>query len=348
MLEILYRVAEALNEAADGSVALEATLRLVDELMGLPTSWVWLEDAGRFFLAAARGLPPLLEEPLRMTGEPCWCLQAYRAGSLGSVNVLKCSRLEPGRRPETGGLSTHASVRLAFRDRPLGVLNVGAGRRLSAEELRLLEAIGYQLGLALERSRLAEEALSHARQDERARLARELHDTLAQDLTGASLGVEGALRALPARPEVARERLSSALDQLRSSLEEVRGSLVGLRSGLRGQPLEVAVRELARSFASRTGVRVEVSGSCSFGFEVENELFRVVQEALSNVERHSGSPRARVSLREDGLTVEDFGRGLNGSPGHGLQGMRERCRAIGARLVVRSRPGGGVRVSVSL
>lgn len=344
MLETLYRVAEALNAAPDADSALTATLALVEEELGLPTSWVWLEDQGSFFLAAARGLPPYLEEPVRMTGEPCWCLQSYQSGELapGNVGVLRCSRLQSGQPDQTRGLSSHASVPLAFADRPLGVMNVAAGRALSAAELKLLEAIGYQLGLALERSRLAEEAALNARREERARLARELHDTLAQDLTGAALGVEGALRALD-RPEVARPRLQGALDQLRTSLEEVRGSLVGLRSGLQGQPLGRAVRELARSFASRTGIRVEVHGEGVFSEEIENELFRIVQEALSNVERHSGSSRAVVRLSQAGLTVEDFGRGISGPPGHGLQGMRERCRLIGARLTLR-----GTKVSVRL
>src|SRR5688572_12368143 len=88
-LRVLNRVSEGLNSAPDVERALESTLSLVAELLGLRTGWVWLVDAGSgaFYSAAARNLPPYLLEAVRMTGEPCWCIQAFQAGRLKPENI---------------------------------------------------------------------------------------------------------------------------------------------------------------------------------------------------------------------------------------------------------------------
>src|SRR5262245_1231340 len=205
-LQLLGRVAEALNSAPDVEQALEQTLGLVAELLGLETGWVWLLDpeADRFYSAAARNLPPYLQEPVRMTGAPCWCIESFRAGRLTPANIrlIQCSRLYDAVAAHdtaaTRGLCCHASIPLYFQERPLGIMNLTAPawRELTGEELRWLKMIAYQVGIAMERARLAEERTSLARMEERARLAREIHDTLAQGLTAIGLQIEGALTHL--------------------------------------------------------------------------------------------------------------------------------------------------------
>src|ERR1044071_7127416 len=95
-LEILASIAEALNRSPDVQQALDATLALVTELLGLDTGWVWLldPDTGHVYSAAARNLPPYLQEPVRMTGATCWCIEQFRAGELdaSNVDVMGCSR----------------------------------------------------------------------------------------------------------------------------------------------------------------------------------------------------------------------------------------------------------------
>src|SRR5262249_8511247 len=158
-------------------------------------------DSGQFYSAAARNLPPYLREPVRMAGVSCWCTDMFRSGKLAPANVraIQCSRLAPaveqGDAVATAGLACHAIVPLYLQEKPLGILNVTApaGRCLSRSELRLLSAIAYQLGIAVERARLAEESARLARAEERGRIAREIHDTLAQDLTAIALHIEGAL-----------------------------------------------------------------------------------------------------------------------------------------------------------
>ena len=357
-LRILNAIAEALNSSPDVQQALERTLGLVADLLGLRTGWVWLRDAetGQFYNAAARNLPPYLQAPVRMTGHQCWCLEEFNAGALTpkNIDVLECSRLRPAVQLQatdlTHGLAYHASIPLSFQGKPLGILNVTgpSWRRLTDEELHLLSTIAYQVGIAIERARLAEESAQLARAEERARLAREIHDTLAQGLTAIALHLEGALRHLTGQPDRARQRLQRALLTTRESLEDARRSVLDLRaSPLTGKPLLAALRSLSRKFTSETGVRVRVRGDSSraLPMRVEAELYRIAQEALTNASRHAEATDVEVDLRQTSggvqLAVRDNGHGFDpravGAQRQGLVGMRERAKLLGGTLRVTSR-----------
>lgn len=367
-LRTLRAVAEALNSAPDVRQALERTLALAADLLGLRTGWVWLldPDTGNFYSAASQNLPPYLQEPVRMTGWRCVCIQSFLEGKLQpeNIDVLECSRLEPAVRAGdldlTGGLRYHASIPLRFRDQPLGIINVTSPgwRRLTRQELQLLSTIAYQAGIAVERARLAEESTRVARAEERARIAREIHDTLAQDLTAVVLQLEGALNQLDHDPQRARQRLERALATTRSSLEEARRSVLDLRGGSLPRPLPQALSALARSFTSETGVRVQVvtAGGTQLSARAESELFRIAQEALSNVRRHAQAHSVEISLQRRGdalrLSIRDDGRGFEpasvGEGHHGLLGMRERARLLGGKLRVVAHPGRGTRITATV
>jgi two-component system NarL family sensor kinase len=357
-LRILNAIAEALNSSPDVQQALERTLGLVADLLGLRTGWVWLKDTdtGQFYNAAARNLPPYLQAPVRMTGRPCWCLEEFNEGALTpkNIDVLECSRLRPAVLRQaadlTQGLAYHASIPLYFQHQPLGILNVTgpSWRRLTDEELHLLSTIAYQVGIAIDRARLADESAQLARAEERARLAREIHDTLAQGLTAIALHVEGALHHLTGHPARARQRLQRALQTARESLEEARRSVLDLRAApLEGKPLASALKSLSRTFTSETGIRVHVTVQYTRTLppRVEVELFRIAQEALANVRRHAEATEVELSLhqlpRGVRLTIHDNGQGFNPqvrqTDRHGIVGMRERAKLLGGTLRVRSR-----------
>jgi two-component system NarL family sensor kinase len=366
-LEIVGAVAEALNSAPTVQQALERTLELVTGLLGLQTGWVWLVDpeSGHMYNAAARNLPPYLQEPVRMSGETwCLCIDEFRSGALAprNVDVVQCSRLAPAVRKRrtdlTRRLAHHASVPLMFQGKPLGIMNITAPamRRLTAAELRLLGTIGLQVGVAIERARLAEESAELARADERTRLAREIHDTLAQGLVALTLQIETALREVGRDPDRVRERLEKALATARANLDEARRSVTGLRGATRGKPLGRALASLARELTADSGIRVDfdTSGVCALPAIAEAELFRIAQQALDNVRQHARATRVRMSLactkRNTKLTIEDDGVGFDvrraGAGRHGIRGMRERAEAIGGRLRISSSPG-GTRVVVT-
>lgn len=338
------------------------------DLLGVETGWVWLRDpaSGRFYNAAVQNLPPYLQEPVRMTGRSCWCLDLFQSGQLTArnIDVVECSRLAPAVKSRqaalTHGLRCHASVPLYAGDRPLGVMNLAmrGWRRLTRQELDLLTTIADQVGIAIERARLGEQSIEHARADERSRIARDVHDTLAQGFTAIALQVEAGLSQLEPGDQ-ARPALRRALDVARQSLDEARRSIRSLRaSTLENRPLAEALGALSRQFTADTGVRVrmDMSDVGPLPADIESELFRIASEALTNVRKHAGAREA--SLRLDTargrlrLIVADAGAGfrVRGARrrGFGLSGIDDRARLVGGRATIRSAPGRGTTVTVTV
>jgi two-component system, NarL family, sensor kinase len=367
-LSVLNAIARELNRSVSLGEALEFTLAQVAELLGLRTGWIWLmnEDSSEPYLAAAQNLPPALaDDPSRMDGAGyCYCLDTYKRGDLegaANVNVLTCSRLD-GLVDGTDGLRYHASIPLYAQDKKLGVMNVASPdwRSLSPEDLQLLYTIGDLLSIAVERARLFARSTRLGAVEERNRLAREIHDTLAQGLTATALQLESADALLDAGSGKAHEPLRRALSLTRSNLEEARRSVLDLRAApLEGRPLSEALKALVERWEAETGIAARyraVNGSRPLPPRVEAALYRICQEALTNAARHAGAGRLSVRLvatpERVRLVVEDDGRGFDASEvpedRHGLVGMRERAEMLGGNLEVRSEPGAGTRIEATV
>jgi two-component system NarL family sensor kinase len=271
-LSILNTIAEALNRSVDIDEALGAALARVAELLDLHTGWIWLlhEKTGQSYLAASQNLPPALaNNPRRMEGS-CYCLDTYRAGDLdgaANVNVVTCSRLW-GLVDGTDGLRYHASIPLYAHGRELGVLNVASTdwRELTDDDLRLLYTIGDLLSIAIERARLYARSAEYGAAEERYRLAREIHDTLAQGLTGISMQLETAEALLESgeSPQNIQKAIHQALTLTRANLEEARRSVLDLRAApLEGRNLAEALKALSDEVTAENDlvVELEVTGA---------------------------------------------------------------------------------------
>ncbi|MDF2960783.1 MAG: histidine kinase [Paenibacillus sp.] len=162
-LIILKTIAEMLNQSNELEPVLNTVLEKLLELTGLRTGWIFLSNAYMEYACVADfGLPPALDEndkrPMRCGS--CWCLDRFWDGRLkNAVNILSCKRLEDAtelRRGDTCGITHHATIPLRAGERLLGVMNVGApGKsRFTEEELALLQAVAFQIGSAIERTRL--------------------------------------------------------------------------------------------------------------------------------------------------------------------------------------------------
>lgn len=367
-LSVLNEIARELNRSVNLGEALGFTLAQVAELLGLRTGWIWLvnEDSSEPYLAAAQNLPPALaNDPRRMDGSGyCYCLDTYKKGDLegaANVNVLTCSRLD-GLVDGTDGLRYHASIPLYAQEKKLGVMNVASPdwRSLSPEDLKLLYTVGDLLSIAVERARLFARSTRLGAVEERNRLAREIHDTLAQGLTATALQLESADALLDAGSEKAHEPLRRALSLTRSNLEEARRSVLDLRAApLEGRPLSEALKALVDRWEAETGIGARykaVNGSRPLPPRVEAALYRICQEALTNVSRHAEAGRVTVRLvatpERVRLSVEDDGRGFDASKvpedRHGLVGMRERAEMLGSTLEVRSSAGTRIEATVPL
>jgi PAS domain S-box-containing protein len=222
-----------------------------------------------------------------------------------------------------------------------------------------------------ERLRLLTRRTVRLQDEERRRIARELHDSTAQNLLGATLGIYRAKRLLPELSPEAAKALDDSCDLIEQSQREIRTTAYLLHPPMLDEAgLPTALQWYIDGFVKRSGIAVDLSiapeiENHRLPYEVETALFRVVQEALTNVHRHSGSQTARVALAcppDKGfpgvvLTVEDEGRGiaglwsegrfdvasdggsLRGLGGVGLVGMSERLRQLNGYLRIRSRPG---------
>ncbi len=392
-LAVLKAITEELNRAVDVKSALEAALRLVGNLFGLKSGWVWLLDeaSAEPYLAASLALPPFLAaKPARMRGPNCLCLRTFLAGDVSgaaNVNVLECSRLA-WEVDSASGLRYHASIPIYSHDKPLGIMNVASSdwRRLEENDLQLLYIIGYQIGIAVERARLFDQTARLATAEERNRLAREIHDTIAQGMAAAILNLESAEVLLeeadPARQKRGMEKLRKALALTRLNLEEARRSVLDLRAApLQENLLAGALAALVGNLGTETGMEASFSlkGSTSpnrrYPARLEAGIYRVAQEALTNVKKHARARLVSVTLQAKlfqgketlKLAVQDDGIGFDPSlleplaarpalnpPGpashFGLTGMNERARLLGGHLEVETCPGKGtfVRLEVPL
>ena len=211
------------------------------------------------------------------------------------------------------------------------------------------------ISLDVTERRRAEKSLSEMRRAERRRIARDLHDTVLQDLTGALQSLR--LSDLQATGSRVGLNLKEELEALRRASSGLRGAIYDLRDE-KGQPFLTSVESLVQRYRQATPectIRLVLEEGFPTGFfgRKSMELLRVVQEALSNVRRHSAARNVEVRLRKDDeavvLEVGDDGRGFgpqSARGGIGLSTMRERIEGLGGEIEVSSRPGEGTRVTV--
>ncbi|WP_051913536.1 sensor histidine kinase [Thermus caliditerrae] len=311
-LSTLNQVAEAVNRAETPEEVLHNALEALAQSGLFRCGEAWLGE-----VRVGKVLCPYQEEKD--------CL--LRKGVQGLYHTLEL----PGAR-----LYLNAEAPEAFREAIKAPIEAGLHRARYTQALKERDQ---------ERSQLLK-ALIQAQEAERARIARDLHDQIGQVLTGIDLGLravkEGRLEAVPTLQEL-----------VRSAIQDVRHLSRSLRpSALDTLGLEAALKRMAEEFQERTGIRVNLL--CRLKGRLpethETTLYRVVQEALTNVARHAKAKQVSVVLQQEGdgihLVVEDDGQGFppQVQPGLGILGMRERIELLGGRFQMESLQGLGTTV----
>lgn len=197
-------------------------------------------------------------------------------------------------------------------------------------------------------------------EQERQLMAFEIHDGFVQMLTGAAMHLETAIAHEPALPHECRQQVQTALTLVRDSIAEARRLISGLSPPvLAAEGLVPAIEQLVRSQESLAGPAIEFvheNGLARLPAAVEKSAFRIVQEALTNAQRHSGSARVEVRLSRTAdrlrLAVQDWGRGFDPSQvpqqRFGLRSIRERARLLGGQAKIVSALGQGTLIQVEL
>ena len=273
----------------------------------------------------------------------------------------------PALRAIVGGLPA-LMVPLVARGHVLGMALVATGDErgtFTEDQIRLAQGVADSAALAVENASLYARSQGLAVAEERGRLAQEIHDGLAQGLTGISLQLDLADAYLPAKPEKAAEKVRRALELTRTNLEEARRSVLDLRAArLQEVSLPDALRRLAQRFVDESGIETEFGADSLSGrlsARVEMGLLRIAEEALDNIRRHSSAGQVRMSLQAQDdqvtLSIDDDGVGFDPQiaahsaqqgTGFGLVGVRERARLLKGSLSIQSTEGHGTKLTVTV
>ena len=309
--------------------------------------------------AGRRGLPRAPLEAIRTRRVAMRQMQDVldHMGTLGSEDWVR----------ELDGMLRAASwdkviaVPLLYQGRALGALAgyYARGYELGDTEVAFLRIVASQAATTLEIVRLFGLAQQKAALEERQRLARELHDSVSQALYGIALGAQTALDLLKKEPAAAAEPLRYVQRLAEAGLAEMRALIFELRpESLEREGLVAALRRQAALLRARYEIDVveNLGEEPDLTARAKESLFRIVQEAMQNIAKHSRATHVNIQLELTDSTVwleiVDDGVGFDATrefPGHlGLQSMRERAAAIGAKLELTSSPGHGTWIAVTL
>lgn len=252
-------------------------------------------------------------------------------------------------------------IPMMLQDRPVGVISMSHSQAgfLTPEHARLTMGFASHAAIAFENARLYGRAQQAASLEERARLARELHDSVSQALYGIALGARTARTQLDRDPSKAVEPVDYVLSLAEAGLAEMRALIFELRpESLELEGLVAGLQKQADALKARHRVAVDVDlcGEPDVPLAVKEAVSRIAQEAMHNTVKHARATRVGLRLFCDGgtvtLDIEDNGRGFDPSQtfaGHlGLRSMRERVADFGGSISIESAPGAGTRVRVSI
>jgi signal transduction histidine kinase len=387
-LSTLNTISDTVSESLNLQQILDNALVKVIELMHLRAGWIVLnsERSEELDLVASLGLPRKVAlEHVNCTENHCFdpdVLQAGRSKLLLSFVEKECAAAQYFDR---AGLAFRACVPLLAKEKILGVMSLAGDAQevqsMAPDVMDTLAAIGRQIGIAVENATLYEELrreetlrrrlldrLLTVQEEERKRIALELHDQTGQPMTSlimtlSRLGETPSLSEVRAQTQVLRETAAHLMKRVHDLALELRPSV------LDDLGLQAALRHLGSGFEDRFHIPVDLQvlglEDDRLASEVETALYRIVQEALTNVARHAEAEYVSVVLerRQSAvrLIIEDDGRGfdvnhvLGSRRGNGpvdgrlgLYGMRERAGLLGGTLTIESTPGVGTTIFVDV
>lgn len=366
-LSALLTVGRASASSVELSEMLDEALDAILAVTPAEAAELWLVEGGGLTLARFRGAGSgaFAAQPRVLFGEGLPG-KAVKAQSPVVVHDRSSDPRFEHAEVVALGLETFCALPLRRPTGIIGVLAVAACDKASFEspgERRLLEGIGEQVGLAIENARLHEQVLDRAVLEERERIARELHDGLAQVLGYINTQTLAVKKLLKSRQ---LEEATTQLDAMSAAslevYEDVREAIVGLRAA--PTRLVPALRDYLSRLPRIPGCEIELRlldgvDGIVLAPAAEIQVVRIIQEALSNVRKHSAASHVEVVVGADerqlGVEIVDDGLGFDpllldrtGWPRLGLQTMRERAQAIGGTYEVVSTPGMGTRVSVEV
>lgn len=380
-LSAVNAVATTVSRSLNLDEILEAALDKVLDIASVEAGAIrLLEDENSVLRARVwRGMSDLFVGPGGCSmSAACICSEVLRSAQPAVIEDLAAFPEACHVAHRVEGFSSLAVIPLQSKDRIIGILYVASisKRGFPSDELQLLTALGSQVSIAVENARLYEgiqqkeelrgqllAKVIAAQEEERKRIARELHDEPAQALSALIMSIQAAEDALPAALDREKKQLERAKVRTVQAVKDIRKLILDLRpTALDDLGLVPAIRWYAENTlqGAGTSVRLQVSGEeRRLPSQVETSLFRITQEAVNNVAKYSrasectitlefGEARVAVTVEDngDGFDMEEILKSKDQSRGLGLAGMKERATLLGGEFAVYSKSGGGTQIRV--
>ena len=366
-LQILYEVVSSINTSHGLDDLLTRFLYTLKRITYAQAAAIWvLQKEGSMDLSASSGIDASLILPDRTDVRRCLYERAATEGKIWvEPDLEKCEKIAGQKFFEADNIGL-VSIPMRYHGKVTGVINLFLDTRLieQIDSVKpLLTSIAHHLSVAIEKSRSDEESRQHLINEERTRIAYELHDSLAQ--TMASLRLQ--IRVLDETLHQNDESLTwQQLEQIERSMDEantdLRGLIANFRAPVYKRGLLEAIEQIVSQFRNESRIKTYFQKEwaiTSLSRDTETQILRIIQEALWNIRKHSQAKTVRIMLKDNlegkcHILVEDDGIGINrqvyGSPGEhiGLTIMRERAARLGGELRVESEPGEGTRVVLEL
>ena len=358
---VLYELSRLVMQTGDPQSDLESATAMLADTLHHDVFGVWIAQANDTMLRmrAGAGYGEVLPSDVPIAGD------ATLQGAFGERRTYRVDvgDARPGWRSPKA--SVYVLAPLMVGPQAIGVLVIGRAEGMFEQaDIDFATTLGDYLGALVQRAASKDE-LHHIAAAERRRIAQELHDGLAQELTGVVLALEGCQRALERDPDVLPTQLAKAARDARACLADIRQYMTALRQqDSAALTLPVTVSRLADDLRRASGLSVqleELGAERALPPQVERAIVRIAQEALHNIAQHAHGSVAKVVLHYDDdavtLTVEDNGQGfpvdetIVGAEQRGrfgLLGMKERAESVGGSLAVRSQMGQGTLVQARM
>jgi len=359
--QMLTAFSLGLSTLRDREEVAHLMLGTVKRTMGVRDATLWLLENGRY-------CPVGISETAR--SPEIWKLATWLSRERRPLLLLPDDRSPQAEDLRRIGAVLAVPLGASGYSPLLGILTLGekgSGDLYTQEDVELLTTLAQSAALALENARLHEERMAMLRQqlarvtaaqeEERRRIARELHDGVGPTLAGVSIRLRTACKLLERDHHPAAEEVDELAEQVQESIQDLRRLIYDLRpAALDELGLVPALREYVARYREEQGLDVALTlpqGGGRLPAALETALFRIVQEALNNVARHAHARRVRVELTWDEkavtLRVVDDGQGFDPQAVQagthvGLWSMRERVKQLGGRFEVESAPGAGTKV----
>jgi two-component system nitrate/nitrite sensor histidine kinase NarX len=366
-LQILYEVVSSINTAHGLDDLMNRFLFTLKRITKAQAAAIWVTHLpNQVELATSSGIDESLIQESRPEIRRCLYERALTEGKIWvEKNLDKCEKIAGRAFFENRNIGL-VSIPMRYQGRIIGIINLfpESGFIEQLEGMKpLLTSIGHHLSVAIERARSDEQTHQHLINDERTRIAHELHDSLAQNLASLRYQVRVLDETLHQGDESTTwqqlERIESSLDEANTELREL---ISNFRAPVSNRGLIGAIEQTVNHFRSETRIKTFLQKEWTddkLSKDVEVQILRIIQEALWNIRKHSRAKTVRIMLRHRNnenycILIEDDGVGFDrkvyGSPGEhvGLSIMRERALRIGGRLRVDSEPGEGTRVVLEL